>query len=166
MRVEGILDVALTDDAEMANHANREIPEILVLLVVECLRRRDHDRLAGVDAHGIHVLHVADRHAVVGDVTHDLVFDLFPPGQVLLDQDLRRADERAARQRQTLVLIASDARTFATERVSRAQHHREADGFRSVDSRLRAAHRLAACRLHTDLAQRVDEEAPIFRGLD
>ena len=62
----------------------------------------DDDAVAGVDAHRVEVLHVADGDAVVGAVAHHLVLDLFPAGEDLLDQDLvdgaggeAAADDRA-----------------------------------------------------------------------
>ena len=90
--VERVLDVALADDAEMPDRSNRDRAEQLVLLVVQGLRGRDDDRLARVDAHRVEVLHVADRDAVVPRVADDLVLDLLPAAQALLDQhlDLRR----------------------------------------------------------------------------
>ncbi len=52
------------------------------------LDRRDHDRVAGVDAQRVDVLHGADRDAGVVRVAHDLVFDLLPAHQAALDHDL------------------------------------------------------------------------------
>ena len=49
---------------------------------------RDDDRVAGVDAERVHVLHRTDRDAGVVRVAHHLVFDLLPADQALLDHDL------------------------------------------------------------------------------
>ena len=46
------------------------------------------DRVAGVDADGVQVLHVADGDDVALVVAHDLVLDLFPAGDALFHQDL------------------------------------------------------------------------------
>ncbi len=52
------------------------------------LRRCDGDGVAGVDAHGVHILDGADDDHVVGQVAHDLQLELLPAQQALLDEDL------------------------------------------------------------------------------
>ncbi len=48
-----------------------------------------HDHgVAGVDADGVQVLHVADGDDIALVVAHDLVLDLFPTGDALFHQDL------------------------------------------------------------------------------
>ena len=128
LRVERVLDVALADDAEVADRLDRDAAEQLVLLVVERLRRRDDDGLARVDAHRVEVLHVADGDAVVAAVADDLVLDLLPAAQVLLDEHLRHAaGEGAAEGGVELGLGLDDAAALAAEREAAAEHDREAD---------------------------------------
>ena len=86
--IERILDVALADDAQVPDNVDGESAEELVLLVVQGLSRRDDDRLAGVNAHRVEVLHVADGDAVVLLIADDLVLDLLPAAQIFLDKDL------------------------------------------------------------------------------
>ena len=52
------------------------------------LDRRDDDRVAGVDAERIDVLHRADGDARVVGVAHHLVLDLLPADEAVLDHDL------------------------------------------------------------------------------
>ena len=94
--VEGVLDVALADDAEVPDDVDGHGAEELHLLVVERLGGRHDDGLAGVDAHRVEVLHGADGDAVVLGVPDDLDLDLLPAGQVLLDQHLPDAAVEAA----------------------------------------------------------------------
>ena len=82
------LDVAAAFDAQRADDLQRRRAQHLVLLVGQRLARRDDDAVAGVHAHRVEVLHVADRDAVVGAVAHHLVLDLFPAEQAALDQHL------------------------------------------------------------------------------
>jgi hypothetical protein len=42
-----------------------------------------------MNAHGIEVLHIAYRDAIIGAVADDFVFDFFPAFKVFLDQNLR-----------------------------------------------------------------------------
>jgi hypothetical protein len=94
--------------------------EHLVLVVVERLRRRDHDGLARVDAHRVEVLHVADGDAVVAEVAHHLVLDLLPALEVLLDEHLGDAAvEGASGGLVELRLGGDDAAALAAEREAR-----------------------------------------------
>ena len=51
----------------------------------------DGDGVAGVDAHGVHILDGADDDHVVRQVAHHLQLILLPAQQRLLDQHLRQA---------------------------------------------------------------------------
>ena len=126
--VERELDVALADDAEVADRPDRDRAQQLVLRVVQRLRRRDDDRVAGVDPHRIEVLHVADGDAVVAGVAHDLVLDLLPAVQALLDQHLGAPPANARRSAASMSASRrDDAAALAAERVAAAQHDRQAD---------------------------------------
>ena len=125
--VERVLDVALADDAEVAHDLDRGRAQHVVLLVGERLRRRDDDRVAGVHAERVEVLHVAHGDAVVGDVAHDLVLDLLPALERLLDEDLRRRREGLDAVVPELVLRVDERGAEAAERERAAHHAREAD---------------------------------------
>jgi len=91
------------------------------------LDRGDHDALAGVDPHGVHVLHGADDHAVVLAVPHHLVLQLLPAEHALLDEHLVDAgvDEPAANDRDEFLLVVSDAPSGAAEGVGGADEDRK-----------------------------------------
>jgi hypothetical protein len=84
-RIEGELDVAAASDVEGADDLDGGRPEHLVLVVGQRLTRGHHDGVAGVDAHRVDVLHVADDDAGVGSVAEHLVLQLLPADQRLLD---------------------------------------------------------------------------------
>jgi hypothetical protein len=56
-------------------------------LVGERLHGRHDDRVAGMHAEGIDVLHGADGDARVVCIAHDLVLDLLPSDEAALDDD-------------------------------------------------------------------------------
>ena len=60
----------------------------LVDRVGQRLDGRDDDRVAGVDAQRVDVLHGADGDARVVRVAHHLVLDLLPAHEAVLDHDL------------------------------------------------------------------------------
>ena len=88
VRVERELDVAAALDPQPPDDPQRRRAQPLQLAVGKGLAGRDHDRVPGVDSHGVQVLHVADREAGVLGVPHHLVLDLLPAQQGPLHQHL------------------------------------------------------------------------------
>ena len=128
LRVERVLDVAFADHAQVPDRADRDRAQELVLLVVERLGWRNDDGLARMDPHRVHVLHVAHGDAVVAPVAHDLVLDLLPAAQALLDQYLAgAAGERALHRRIERLDGLHDPAALAAQRIAAAQHHGQAD---------------------------------------
>ncbi|GBE59296.1 hypothetical protein BOVATA_007890 [Babesia ovata] len=84
-RVDGNLDVALTNDAKVTNNPERDLAVLVELYVGQGLRRSHHDGVACVDTEGVKVLHACRSYAVVAVVTDDLKLDLFPTVQGLVD---------------------------------------------------------------------------------
>ena len=93
------------------------------------LDRRDDDRVAGVDAERIDVLHRAHGDARVVGVAHDLVLDLLPADEALLDHDLadRAGAQAGAHDLAVGGLGLDDAAAGAAERERRADDGRQAD---------------------------------------
>ena len=90
-RVHGELDVAAAGvDADLADDRDRRVAHHLILAVGERHRRRDGDRVAGVDAHRIEVLDRADDDDVVVAVAHHLELELLPADDAALDEHLSR----------------------------------------------------------------------------
>ena len=77
-RRERHLYVAAAFDAKRADDFQADGAQQLVFLVGERLAGRDYDAVAGMHAHRVDVLHIADGDAVVGGVSHHLVLDFLP----------------------------------------------------------------------------------------
>ncbi|OQC44066.1 MAG: hypothetical protein BWX60_00840 [Candidatus Marinimicrobia bacterium ADurb.Bin030] len=60
----------------------------MAFAIGKCLAGRYHDAFAGMNAHRIHIFHIADRQAVVKTIANYFVLDLFPAFQIFLDQNL------------------------------------------------------------------------------
>ncbi len=161
--VERELDIAFAHDAQMPDGTDRDRAQQLVLRIVERLGRRDDDRIAGVYAHGIEILHVAHRHAVVAGIPHHFVLDFFPPLEGFLHEHLGHAAGERAPQRRFHVRIApDDAAAFPAERVPAAQHDRQPDFPNRAARRIERTARPAAGGFDSDLGQAPDEQAPIL----
>ncbi|OPZ81751.1 MAG: hypothetical protein BWY77_00498 [bacterium ADurb.Bin431] len=146
----------------MAHGADGDRAQFVVFAAGEGLARGNDDALAGVDPHGIEILHVADRKAVVVLVADDLEFDLLPAEQILLHQDLAGVAEGLVRALAHLLDAAADARAEAAEGVGDADHHRVADLAGHPLRLLDRGDRVAARHLDVDLAQFGGEEIAVL----
>ena len=124
----------------------------------------DHDRVAGVDAHRVQVLHVADGDAGIGGVPHHLVLDLLPSPERALDQDL--VDGRGAQSARCdaleLGLCGDESAAGPAQRVGGPHNQGQADikcelaGLVQVLADARGRDRLA------DLVQHAFEGVTVF----
>ena len=93
------------------------------------LDRRHDDRIAGVDAERIDILHGAHGDARVVRIAHDLVFDLLPTDEASLDHDL--ADRTRPQTRTDAFAVGGlrldDAAAGPAEREGRADDGGQAD---------------------------------------
>ena len=96
-RLQRVLHVAAALDAQRADDAQAGRAEHLVLLVGKRLAGGHDDAVAGVDAHRVDVLHVADGDAVVGGVAHHLVLDLLPADKGAFEEHLAYGGWRRGR---------------------------------------------------------------------
>ena len=81
MRLQGELNIAPALDSQAPDYLETGRAQHLVFLVAQRLAGGHHDAVAGVDAHGIQVFHVADDYAIVRTVPHHLVLEFFPADQ-------------------------------------------------------------------------------------
>ena len=162
---EGVLDVALADDADVAHDVDGLLAEEVALVVGQGLAGSDHDALTGVDAERVEILHVADRDAVVVAVAHHLELDLLPAPQGLLDEHLGREGERLAGDGLQLSLVLAETGTQAAQRVGGTQDHRVADLAGGGAGLLQVGGRVRLDRLDVDLVHALHEEFAVF-GVD
>ncbi len=85
--VDGELNVRSAGfDADFANDRRRGVAHALIFLVGQRLRRRDGDRIARVDAHGVEIFDRADHHEVVAEIAHHFEFVFFPAEDGFFDE--------------------------------------------------------------------------------
>ena len=83
-----VLYIALADNAEMIDCLNSNLAERMIFGIGKRLRRRDNDALAGMDAHRVHVLHIAHGDRITVTIAHDFIFNFLPAGEILFDEHL------------------------------------------------------------------------------
>ena len=75
-------------DTDPAYDSPSCIAHPLILLVGQRHRRCDGNAVTGVHSHRVNVLDRAHNDEIVGRVAHDLKFELLPPDDRFLDEDL------------------------------------------------------------------------------
>ena len=129
VRVQGELHVAAALDLQGGDDVQGGGAEHLELPVGQGLGGGHHDGVAGVDAHGVDVLHGADGDDVAGGVPHDLELDLLPAGDAPLDEHLVDPGQvqAAVADLPQGDLVVGDAAAGAAQGIGGADDHRIAD---------------------------------------
>ena len=97
-----------------------------------------------MDPNGIHVLHIADRDHVAGNIPHDLIFDLFPACDRALHKDLvdTGEPESALKQVPARIFIFRNSAARTAEGVGRPEDDRISDPLRCSETGLQIMHDL------------------------
>ena len=116
-------------------------------------------------AHRIDVFHVADGDGVALGVAHDLIFDLFPAGDALFDQDLIHAGVHDTGRGDLAQFVpgVGDAAARAAEGIRRTDDDRQADLAGEFNRVLHRMHDLGGDARLTDLLHRVLEHLAVLR---
>ena len=140
--VQGELHVAAPLDLQSGDNVQRRRTKHLVLPVRQGLGGSHHDGVAGMDAHRVHVFHVADGDHVAGPVPDDLVFNLLPAGDASLDQHLPHPAQADAARCDLVELRAGagDASSGAAQGIGRPDNHRQTDLRGEIHGVLHALH--------------------------
>ena len=165
LRVVGILHVTLAHDADVADDADGQLAQLVVVGVRERLAGGDDDGLACVDAQRVEVLHVADGDAVVEAVAHHLVLHFLPAAEALLDEHLGREGEGFLHQHVQLFLVVAEARTQSAQRIGGADDDGIAQRGGGAAGVFGVLHGLALDGFHVDFVQFLNEEFAVF-GVD
>ena len=127
----------------------------------------DH-RVAGVDAHGVKVLHVTHGDHVALVVAHDLVLDLFPTGDALFHQDLMDGGKPQAvgADLNELCLVLADAAAGAAHGEGGADDDRVADAVCTGQRILQRLHDLGGDDGLMQLFHRLLEQLAVLGTVD
>ncbi|KAH0294696.1 carbamoyl-phosphate synth, partial [Aureobasidium sp. EXF-3399] len=122
-----VLDVALTDNAEVTDDVDSSASQHHEVLVGQSLRRGNDDRVTSVNAQRIEVLHVTDSNAVVLAIADDFVLDLLPALHTALDEYLGTGSESLVAELAKLLLVIGETTAQTTESVCGTNDQGEAD---------------------------------------
>ena len=127
--IESKLAVAAADDAEGGDDIQRGLAEHLILLVRQGEGGGNHNGVAGVDAHGVEVLHAAHGNDVAGAVAHGFKLNFFPALDIPLHQNLGDGGhvQAGAGNDTELLFAVGHAAAGAAKGKGRADDHRVAD---------------------------------------
>ena len=163
-RFQGELNVAPAFDAQGPDDPQSCRAQHLVFLVRECLAWRDDDAVAGVRAHRVDVLHVADGDAVARAVPHDLVLDFLPTDERFLQQHLMNRTGRQAGcdDAVELVLGVGDAAACAAERVCRTHDERQTKRILDRDGLIHIGGGVTGRDRFADLQEQLTEQVTVL----
>ncbi len=162
------LHVAAAADLQRPDDFQARCPQHLVFLVCQGLHRGHDNGVTCVDAHRVHVFHVADHDCVVVGIPHDFVLDFLVPRNGALDQTLvHRGDfQPGFRDPPQFFLIVRKTATGAAQRVGRTHHHRIAQVCTEVHRFLHRVHDHALGHRLADFLHQVPEQLPVLRPVD
>ena len=161
-------------DVGAADHLDGFHDPVGVLLQLRLQLRGDGEHgggavgVAGVHAHGVHVLDEADGDHLVLGVAHHLELQLFPAQHRFLDQHLadQAGGDAARRDRAQLLHVVDQAAAGAAHGVGRADDHRVAQLGGNGLGLLHAVGGLALGHLDAQAGHGLLEGEPVLAALD
>ena len=168
VRVQGELYVAAAFNLQFPDDLDGAVVQHLQVVVVQAQNRRHHHAVAGMHAHGVHVLHPADRDRLVVAVPHDLEFDLLVSADTLFDQHLvHRAQPEGVRPDfNQFFLVVGKSAAGAAQGEGRTQNHRVPDIQGRLLRLFQVVGNLAGDYGLADALAHFLEQFPVLRPLD
>ena len=114
----------------------------------------------------VEVLHVAHRDAIVAAVANDLVLDLLPAAQVLVDEHLLRDREGLGALLAQLLFCIGEPRTQPAQGKGCSHEHWKADFLGGRDRVLDVRGRLGHRQSLVDVVQLLRKDLSVLRGDD
>ncbi|GKT45601.1 LOW QUALITY PROTEIN: uncharacterized protein ColSpa_05782 [Colletotrichum spaethianum] len=164
--VQGILNVALSDNAQVADNVDSRSTKHVVVFVRQGLRGSNNDGVTSVNTERVKVLHIAHRDAVVLGITNDLVLNLLPALHTALDEHLRAGSEGLVAEVEQLGLVVGEATAKTTKSVGSSDNDGEANVLDAGHGLVNVAGRGRLGALLADGVHAAGEELAVFGGDD
>ena len=168
VRIQCVLHVTSSGDAQLGDNVQRRSTQHLVLLVTQGLGWSHYDTVSGVNADRVNVFHITYGDAVSCTVAHYFILDFFPSGDAALYQNLANTGETqtVGKNLDQLLLIISDTAAASAQSVSRTKYNRIADLIGEFNTGLHIMyHQRCRYRL-TDFFHRILEFLTVLCFLD
>ena len=168
VRMQGVLYVTSTGDAQLADDVQRRCTQHLVLLIPQSLGRSHNDTVTGMHTHRVDIFHITNGNAVACTVTHNLVLDLFPAGDAALYQNLAYTGKTQTVLQDFFHLhrIAGDTAAAAAQSIGRTKHDRITDLFCESQTILHALYNERRSHRLTDLFHGALKFKTVLRPFD
>ena len=166
--VQGQLHVAPAHNPQVGDDIQRRLAEHLEFLVRQGLGGSHHDGIAGVDAHGVQILHGADGDHVACAVPHGLKLDLLPAEDGLFNEYLGngRGVQAGAGNDAQLIRVIGRAAAGAAQGESRPDNDRVTDFLRHRQGFLHRFRNIRGDDRLADLRHGLLKELPVLRPGD
>ena len=168
VRVQGVLYVAASRYAQLTDNIESGGTQHLVFLVPQSLGGSHHDAVAGVHAHRVDILHIADGNHIACPVPHYLILDFLPAGNAALHQHLSHTGETQAifQNQGALLRVAGNAAAGTAQSVGRAKHHGISDFGGDFQALLHILHNVRGSDGLADFLHGLLEHLPVLGLLD
>jgi hypothetical protein len=163
--LQSVLNIALANDTQVTDDLDGSSTEHVVLLVRQGLTRGNDDTVTGVNSERVEVLHVANSDTVVVSVTDDLVLNLLPALEGLLNKNLGREGQRTRGQVTELLGVGSKARTQTTKGIGRPDDDGVTNLLGGLEGILDSLDGSRLSNGDVDLVQGLGEEITVLTGL-
>src|SRR5215467_13208478 len=157
------LNIALTNNLQMANNADGKLPQPMVIAVRESLTRRHDNAFARMNTKRVNVLHVAHGDAIVGFISHDLVLHFLPAIEVFFHEDLWRIGQGPLDPFLQRPFVLAHARAQSSQRKCNSYHYRITDFGCRFLGLLKRGRPLGTRRINADLVKPPHEQSPVLR---
>ena len=137
----------------------------MVFGVGKGLRGSYDNRLSGMDAEGVEILHVADRDAVVEPVAHHFIFHLFPALEALFYKYLWREGEGFFSNSVQFFLVVAESGPQSSESISGTDDDGISEFFGGTAGILDILYGFRLDGLYVDFIKFLDKELAVF-GVD
>ena len=166
--MEGKLHITSACDFQFVYNIERRGTEHLIFLIPQRLGRSHYNAVPCMNAHGIDVFHITHGNAIACAVAHHFILDFLPSRNAAFHQDLPHTGKTKTvfQNAFQFFLIVGDAAAGASQRISRTQYHRIADGLGKDNAVLHRLHHLRSGAGFADLFHGVFKLLPVFRLLD
>lgn len=166
VRLQGVLDVAFTNDAKMADNLDGGGAKHVVFLIAQSLTGGNDNGVTSMDTERIKVFHVAYCDAVVVGIADDFVFDFLPAFKRLFNQDLRRQGQGASCHVAELLLVVGKTGTETTKGIGGTNNNGVSDLFGSIKRLVNGTDSDGFGNGNLDLVKSLGEQITILRQLE